>query len=323
MPGRLEGKVAFITGAARGQGRAHAVAMAKEGADIIAVDICRQIESNPYPLATPDDLAETERSVKELGRRVVARIADVRERHELRDAVEAGLADLGKIDIVVANAGILPMAMGRPHDAMSFVDASDVDLLGVMNTVAVTIPHLPDGSSIIVTGSTAGMIRGTTDNPNMGPGGAGYGWSKRVVMEYVEEMCMHLAPRMIRVNAIHPTNCNTHLLQNDGMYSMFRPDLTQQGKQATREDAEPLFTIFQAMPIPYVEPEDMRQPRGLPRQRRKPLHHRATDPRRRRLAAQVAQRPWRLVGAASSDHRHDRWHWWIDCRDIDEKKTER
>jgi SDR family mycofactocin-dependent oxidoreductase len=256
MSGKLSGKVAFITGAARGQGRAHALAMAREGADIIAVDICRQIESNPYPLATPDDLAETERAVKELGRRVVARIADVRERHELRDAVEAGLADLGKIDIVVANAGILPMAMGKP-DPMQFVDASDVDLVGVMNTVAVAIPHLPDGASVIVTGSTAGMIRGTTDNPNMGPGGAGYGWSKLIVMEYVVEMSLHLAPRMIRVNAIHPTNCNTHLLQNDGMYSMFRPDLTSQGKKATREDAEPLFTLFQAMPIPYIEPEDM------------------------------------------------------------------
>ena len=257
MAGRLEGKVAFITGAARGQGRAHAIAMAKEGADIIAVDICRDIPSNPYPLATPDDLSETERPVKEVGRRVVAKIADVRERHELRDAVEAGLADLGKIDIVVANAGILPMAMGRAHDAMSFVDASDVDLLGVMNTVAVTIPELPNGASVIITGSTAGMIRGTTDNPNMGPGGRGYGWSKRVLIEYVEEMSMALAERMIRVNAIHPTNCNTHLLQNDGMYSMFRPDLTAEGKQATREDAEPLFTIFQAMPIPYIEPEDM------------------------------------------------------------------
>jgi SDR family mycofactocin-dependent oxidoreductase len=257
MAGRLEGKVAFITGAARGQGRAHAIAMAKEGADIIAVDICRDIPSNPYPLATPDDLSETERSVKEIGRRVVAKIADVRERHELREAVEAGLADLGKIDIVLANAGILPMAMGRPHDAMSFVDASDVDLLGVMNTVAVTIPHLPNGASVIITGSTAGMIRGTTDNPNMGPGGRGYGWSKRVLIEYVEEMSMALAGRMIRVNAIHPTNCNTHLLQNDGMYSMFRPDLTQAGQQATREDAEPLFTLFQAMPIPYIEPEDM------------------------------------------------------------------
>jgi SDR family mycofactocin-dependent oxidoreductase len=257
MAGRLEGKVAFITGAARGQGRAHAIAMAREGADIIAVDICRDIPSNPYPLATPDDLSETERSVKEIGRRVVARIADVRERHELREAVEAGLADLGKIDIVLANAGILPMAMGRKHDAMSFVDASDVDLLGVMNTVAVTIPHLPEGASVIITGSTAGMIRGTTDNPNMGPGGRGYGWSKRVLIEYVEEMSMALAERMIRVNAIHPTNCNTHLLQNDGMYSMFRPDLTAEGKKATREDAEPLFTLFQGMPIPYIEPEDM------------------------------------------------------------------
>jgi SDR family mycofactocin-dependent oxidoreductase len=256
VTGKLEGKVAFITGAARGQGRAHAIAMAREGADIIAVDICRDIPSNPYPLATPDDLSETERSVKELGRQVIARIADVRERHELREAVEAGLADFGKIDIVVANAGILPMAMGKP-DPMQFVDASDVDLVGVMNTVAVAVPHLSEGASVIVTGSTAGMIRGTTDNPNMGPGGAGYGWSKRIVMEYVEEMSLHLAPRMIRVNAIHPTNCNTHLLQNDGMYSMFRPDLTQAGTKATREDAEPLFTIFQAMPIPYIEPEDM------------------------------------------------------------------
>ena len=256
MTGKLEGKVAFITGAARGQGRAHAIAMAREGADIIGIDICRDIPSNPYPLATQEDLAEMERSVKETGRRVVTRVADVRERHELRDAVEAGVAELGRLDIVVANAGILPMAMGKP-DPMQFVDASDVDLLGVMNTVAVSIPHLATGSSIIVTGSTAGMIRGTTTSPDMGPGGSGYGWSKRIVMEYVEEMSLALAPQMIRVNAIHPTNCNTHLLQNDGMYNLFRPDLIAEGKKPTREDAEPLFTLFQAMPIPYVEPEDM------------------------------------------------------------------
>lgn len=168
-------------------------------------------------MATPDDQAETERSVKEAGRRIVARIADVRERHELREAVDAALIELGRIDIVVANAGILPMAMGTP-DPMQFVDASDVDLVGVMNTFAVTIPHLRNGASIMVTGSTAGMIR---------------------------------------VNAVHPTNCNTQLLQNAGMYSMFRPDLTNAGQQATRADAEPLFTLFQAMPIPYVEPEDI------------------------------------------------------------------
>jgi NAD(P)-dependent dehydrogenase (short-subunit alcohol dehydrogenase family) len=97
MPGRLEGKVAFITGAGRGQGRSHAIRLAQEGADIIAVDICRQIESNPYPLSSPEDLAETERLVKELGRRIVARQADVRERDELHDAVEAGVRDLGRL----------------------------------------------------------------------------------------------------------------------------------------------------------------------------------------------------------------------------------
>ena len=128
MPGRLDGKVAFITGAARGQGRSHAVRMAQEGADIIAVDICRQIESNPYPLSTPEDLAETERLVKELGRRVVAHQADVRERSELKEALDAGLIALGHVDIVVANAGILPMALGDPQ-AMDFVDATDVDLV--------------------------------------------------------------------------------------------------------------------------------------------------------------------------------------------------
>jgi SDR family mycofactocin-dependent oxidoreductase len=252
MPGRLEGKVAFITGAARGQGRSHAIRLAQEGADIIAVDICRQIESNPYPLATAEDLAETERAVKELGRNILARQADVRQRDELRDAVDAGVADLGRLDIVVANAGILPMAMGDP-DPMDFVDAVDVDLVGVMNAVAVALPHLPDGASIVVTGSTAGMMPNTTDNPVMGPGSAGYGWSKRILISYVEQLALHLAPRFIRANAIHPTNCNTHLLHNDGLYSVFRPDL----ENPTRDDALPAFTYFQAMPIPYVEPVDI------------------------------------------------------------------
>jgi SDR family mycofactocin-dependent oxidoreductase len=256
MPGRLDGKVAFITGAARGQGRAHALAMAREGADVIAVDICADIASNPYPLATPDDLSETERAIKELGRRVVARVADVRERAALREVLESALVDLGRLDIVVANAGILPMAMGSP-DAMHFVDATDVDLVGVMNTVAVSVPRLSDRSSIIITGSTAGMMPGNADSPEMGPGGAGYAWSKRTLMEYAEQMAIHLATRFIRVNVMHPTNCNTHLLHNDGIYGVFRPDLAGEGKKPTREDAELAFTYFQAMPIPYIEPEDM------------------------------------------------------------------
>jgi SDR family mycofactocin-dependent oxidoreductase len=252
MPGRVAGKVAFITGAARGQGRSHAVRLAQEGADIIAVDLCAQIDSNPYPLATPEDLAETVRMVEKLGRRIVARKADVRERGELREAVAEGVAELGRLDTVVANAGILPMAMGDP-DPMDFVDATDVDLGGVLNAVAVSLPHLPSHASIVVTGSTAAMLPGTTDNPAMGPGSAGYGWAKRTLIGYVEQMALHLAPRFIRVNAVHPTNCDTHLLHNDGIYGMFRPDLVSPG----REDVEPAFTMFQAMPVPYIEPVDV------------------------------------------------------------------
>lgn len=253
MTGRLEGKVAFITGAARGQGRSHAVRLAEEGADIIAVDICRQIESNAYPMATPEDLSETERLVKETGRRIVARVADVRERSELQRALEEGLTDLGHLDVVVANAGILPMPYKREPKLMDFVDAVDVDLTGVMNTVAVSIPHLKALSSIVITGSTAGLMTGTTDTAAGGPGGAGYGWAKKQLVDYTETLALLAAPQSIRVNCVHPTNCNTHLLQNDLMYKLFRPDL----ESPTREDAEPGFTYFQGMPIPYVEPQDI------------------------------------------------------------------
>ena len=254
MSNRLEGKVAFITGAARGQGRAHAVLMAEQGADVIGIDICAQIESNKYPLSSIEDLEETAKLVEKTGRRFIAVKADVRERDQLRKALEAGISELGHLDIVVANAGILPMAMGDPKPS-DFVDATDVDLLGVMNSVAVALPHIADGGSIIVTGSTAGMMPGTTTNPVMGPGGAGYAWAKHTLISYVEQMSLHLAPKMIRVNAIHPTNCNTHLLHNDGLYAVFRPDMKKQ--KPTREDVEPAFTYFQAMPIPYVEPEDI------------------------------------------------------------------
>lgn len=252
MGNRLAGKVAFITGAARGQGRAHAVRMAEEGADIIAIDICEQIKSNKYPLATQEDLDETATLVRDSGARIVAVKADVRDRDQLRAAIEAGLAEFGHLDIVVANAGILPMSLGDPQ-ASDFVDATDVDLIGVMNAVAASIAHLSDGGSVIITGSTAGMMPNTTSNPVMGPGGGGYAWSKKTLIGYVEEMTMHLASRFIRVNAIHPTNVNTHLMHNDGMYSIFRPDL----EHPTKEDAELGMTYFQAMPIPYIEPVDV------------------------------------------------------------------
>ena len=250
MSSRLEGKVALITGAARGQGRSHAIRLAQEGADIIAVDICEQIESNLYPLATQADLDETAKAVEDLDRRIIARKADVRSRDALKAVVEEGVGEFGHLDVVVANAGIMPMGKENPMD---FVDATDVDLIGVMNTVAAAVPHLPDGASIVVTGSTAGLMPGTTSSGSMGAGGSGYAWSKKTLVGYVEQMALHLAARMIRVNAVHPTNCNTDLIHNKELYQVFRPDL----EAPTREDVEPAFTYFQAMPIPYVEPVDI------------------------------------------------------------------
>ena len=159
MAGKLEGKVAFITGAARGQGRSHAVRLAQEGADIIAVDICAQIGSVGYPMATPDDLTETAKAVEALDRRIVARQADVRDEAGLRAAFEAGLAELGPVDIVVANAGIAPMSLGEePHEAWQ--DAIDVNLTGVFNTVEIAIPSMIErgaGGAIVLTSSTAGL----------------------------------------------------------------------------------------------------------------------------------------------------------------------
>jgi SDR family mycofactocin-dependent oxidoreductase len=248
MGGRLEGKVAFITGMARGQGRAHAMRMAEEGADIIGVDICAQIEPVNYPLASPEDLMETERLVKERGRRVVTRIADVRDREALRTALDEGVAELGHLDVVVAQAGICPMAPS--DDPLDFIVAADVDLTGVMNTLAVSLPHLPEGASIIITGSTAAMSPRTVQGE---PGGAGYGWAKNAVMKLTEQIALQCAPKMIRVNCIHPTNVNTPLLHNDVVYKLFCPDI----ETPTREDAEPRFVYFNAMPRPYVEPVDI------------------------------------------------------------------
>ena len=247
--GRLEGKVAFITGAARGQGRSHALRLAGEGADIIAMDLCAQIDTVNYPLGTRAELAETVAQVEGLGRKIVATVGDVRTRAEVAAALAAGLEALGHLDIVVANAGIFPGQGGPMCDA--FVDATDVDLIGVLNTVAVSLPHLAAGASIIVTGSTAGMIEGATER--LGPGGTGYSWAKRTVASYVEVLGLQLAPQMVRINAIHPTNVNTLLLHNIDVYKAFRPDLAE----PTREDAMEAFPVMQAMPVPYIEPQDV------------------------------------------------------------------
>jgi len=260
MTGRMEGKVSFITGAGRGQGRAHAVKQASEGADIIAIDICEDIESNPYPLSSWDDLMETKALVEGHGRKCVAIKADVRDRSQLRGALAEGVSQLGQLTTVCANAGILPMAMGDPNP-LDFQDAVDVDLIGVMNTVAVAIPHLIPagrGASIIITGSTAALIPNTMSpsvDPRtlMGPGGSGYSWSKKALVGYTEQMALHLASSGARVNVVHPTNCNTHLMNSEGIYKIFRPDL----EEVTREDFIPASEHYHALPTPWIEPEEV------------------------------------------------------------------
>ncbi|MEH0844143.1 mycofactocin-coupled SDR family oxidoreductase [Micromonospora sp. CPCC 205711] len=249
--GRVEGKVVAITGAARGQGRSHAVRLAEEGADIIALDICQESGVTPYPLATSEELDETARLVEKAGRRVFTKIVDVRDRAALQAAIDEGVAALGGLHVVVANAGISALGADKPVEA--FTETIDVNLNGAINTVHAALPHLGEGSSIIVIGSAVGLIPGHGDPGPMGPGGAGYSVAKQTLVLYVNSLALQLAPSNRRINAVHPANCNTPMIQNDTMYGIFRPDL----ENPTKEDGEQGFYAFQAMPIPYVEPVDV------------------------------------------------------------------
>jgi SDR family mycofactocin-dependent oxidoreductase len=246
--GKLDNKIAVVSGAARGQGRSHAVNLATEGAHIIALDICADLEGNTYPLSRPEDLEETARMVEKEAVRCHTAIVDVRERGAVWKAIADGVAELGGLDIVVANAGICPM--GKAQTIQSWSDTIDTDLVGVFNVVQASLPHISDGGSIIATGSLAAQLGSST---TQGPGGSAYSLAKQIVARYVNDLSIQLAKRMIRVNAVHPTNVNTDMLHNDGLYQVFRPDL----KEPTREDAELAFPAMQAMPIPYIEPQDV------------------------------------------------------------------
>ncbi len=250
--GRVEGKVAFVTGAARGQGRSHAVRLADEGADIIAVDICHDVSTIAYPLSRPEDLEETARLIEKTGRTAITAQADVRVACELRVAIEAGIAALGKLDIVVAQAGVMG-AEGKP-ELQAWSDVINTNLVGSINAIQESLPHLVEGASIIAIGSTSAMMDfAKKDNPGQDPGGTAYVHSKRALSAYVHDLATELAPRGIRANVVHPTNVNTAMLHSDPMYRVFRPDL----EHPTRDDAELVFTVQQAMKIPYVEPEDV------------------------------------------------------------------
>ncbi|WP_281689207.1 mycofactocin-coupled SDR family oxidoreductase [Pseudonocardia thermophila] len=241
--GVLEGKVAFITGAARGQGRSHAIRLAQEGADIIAVDIAAQIESVAYPMATPDDLAETVRAVEALDRRIHAVRVDVRDRTALQKAVDAGVAELGGLDIVIANAGIAPLSM-HPSE-QEWYDAIDVNLTGVYHTIEVAKPALVaggKGGSIVITSSTAGLagIGGGT------PGALGYTAAKHGVVGLMRSYANELAAHSIRVNTVHPTGVNTPMVVNDVMQEVLQNDPHLKTNATVN-----------ALPVPMIEPEDI------------------------------------------------------------------
>lgn len=207
--GSLAGKVAFITGAARGQGRAHAVKLAGEGADIIAIDICDQIASVPYPLGTQADLARTVDLVERTGARIVARTADVRDRAALKEALAEGVSELGRLDIVIANAGIAPMAGER-----AWSDVIDVNLTGVYHTVDVAMRPLirqGEGGSVVLTSSVAGLV-------GIGApmaGSLGYTAAKHGIVGLMRAYANFLAPHRIRVNSVHPAGVDTPMIDNE------------------------------------------------------------------------------------------------------------
>jgi (+)-trans-carveol dehydrogenase len=258
MAGRLEGKVAFITGAARGQGRSHAVRLAQEGADIIAVDICRGFADSTAPAATPEDLAETADMVKNLDRRIVTAEVDVRDFDALKSAVDGGVEQLadgrstngsGRLDIVVANAGIgttgVKLHKMREH---IFDETIDINLGGVWKTVKAAVPHLlagGRGGSIIITSS----VGGTKAYPQVGH----YIAAKHGVVGLMRTFAVELGQHSIRVNTVHPTHVCTPLLMNEPTYRLFRPDLENPGP----EDLAPICQSFHFLPIPWVEPVDI------------------------------------------------------------------
>lgn len=248
MPARLQDKVAFITGAARGQGRSHAVRLAQEGADIIAVDLCQPVATAPYELAGPDDLARTVEEVEALGRRIVACQADVRDLGALQRAVDDGVAALGRLDIVAANAGIVSYGTLDAIDEQTWQEMIDINLSGVWRTIRAALPHIRAGGrggSIIITSSTAGLMAY--------PGIGHYTAAKHGLLGLMRTLALELGPEMIRVNSVHPTSVNTDMVNNDATYKLFVPGV----ETPTTEQFMSASTGIQALPIPWVEPADV------------------------------------------------------------------
>ncbi|AII10886.1 mycofactocin-coupled SDR family oxidoreductase [Rhodococcus opacus] len=244
---RLQGKVAFVTGAGRGQGRSHAVHLASEGADIIAIDICKPVSSVDYPMASREDLAETVRLVEALNRRIVSRAADVRDLDGLTGALDEGVAELGGLDIVCANAGIGGCGRAAELSAQTWQDVIDINLTGVFHTMKAAYPHLNNrgGGSVILTSSVAG-VKGIQNI-------AHYSAAKHGLVGLGKTLALEWGERGIRVNTIVPTTVDTPLIHNLPTYRLFAPNIAE----PTREDVAGAFASFNALPVSWIDPVDV------------------------------------------------------------------
>jgi len=243
--GKLEGKVAFITGAARGQGRSHAVRLAQEGADIIAIDLMGPVASVAYPMSTPEDMQQTVKEVEALDRRIIASQADVRDIAALRTAVAQGTAELGPVDIILANAGIAPQGGPDADQDLAFHEVLEVNLAGVRNTVQAAVPSMIEkgqGGAIVLTSSTQGLTGRGGDGSG---GGEGYAAAKHGVVGLMRTYANWLAKYSIRVNTVHPTGVNTPMVVNEVM------------QRYITENPEIANALQNLLPVPMIEAVDI------------------------------------------------------------------
>lgn len=237
--------MALITGAGRCQGRSHAVAMADAGADVVVTDIAAPIAGVGYSLADRADLEETARLVEKTGRRGVARVADVRDLAAMEAAVAAAIEELGGLDVVVANAGVVPMGPIAATSSEEFRRTLDINLTGAFHTIKAAIPALRTGGSIVVVGSVA-AIKGP-------PGLSAYASSKAGLIGLVRTAAAELGPQGIRVNMVAPTTVNTEMIHREDAYRAFRPDLEHPGL----DDVIGIWSAMNVLPTPWVEPSDV------------------------------------------------------------------
>ncbi len=261
--GKLDGKVAFITGAARGQGRSHALRLAQEGADIIAVDICRDLATVPYPLGSSADLAETVSQIEALDRRIVTAEVDVRDAAALKVALEHGVAELGGVDIVLPNAGILGIVPEESDQQLLFQDVIDINLTGVWNTMSAAAPIMIEqgrGGAMVLTSSTQGL----TGRGGNGSGAlSGYCAAKHGVVGLMRTFANYLAPHNIRVNTVHPTGVDTPMIMNENVAAIIAANPEIAGALANLMPVQVIEAIDISNAIAWLVSDEARYVTGV------------------------------------------------------------